>query len=81
MDCSRNHLVADINNVPPELRDRYTPVPQSLALEAERELAGKPETYVNPNRVTALTQWAGNRKRKERKRAKLAKASRRRNRK
>lgn len=80
MDVSRNHLVADINSVAPEDRARYSQIPKHLAEYARDALDGRQECYVNPNRETALTQWAAKKRQKQRARTKLAKASRKRNR-
>lgn len=79
MDVSRNHLVADIDSVPASERSRYTPVPTAFLDEARQELGDKPDVYVNPNRQTALNQWAAKKRKKNRAKAKLAKASRNRN--
>lgn len=80
MEVNTGHLVRDLNSVPEEKRHLYTPIPAALFAEADRELDGLDETYVNPNRAVALAAWANNRKRKGRAKAKLAKASRKRNR-
>lgn len=80
MDVNTGHLVRDLNSVPAERRHLYTAVPDALKDEAAHELDGRDETYVNPKRAAALSEWANKQKRKNRARAKLAKASRKRNR-
>lgn len=79
MDVRSGHLVRDINTVPEAERANYTPVPPALFDEAQRELGDKPEVYVSPARQSALNAWAAKKRKKQRARAKLAKASRRRN--
>lgn len=78
MDVRNNHLVADIAKVEESLRGNYTPVPTSLRDEAERELAGREQAYVNKS--AALKDWAAKKLAKQRTRAKIAKSARKRNR-
>ena len=63
-------------------RSAYEVVPTGLAAEAERELAGKNETFVDLTKATPLAAWAA-KKRAERKKTKnkrkVVKASRKRN--
>jgi hypothetical protein len=80
MDVNTGHLVRDLARALEKTRHHYTPIPASLLEDAERELKGRDETYVNLNQAGALPAWARNKKRKNRARAKLAKASRKRNR-
>jgi hypothetical protein len=80
MDAGTNHLVADLNSLKLEDRARYSRLPKHLQAEAERELAGRPDVYVNPNKQTALAQWAAKQRKKNRTRAKIARSSRKRNR-
>ncbi len=80
MELSTGHLVRDLALALEETRSHYTPIPRSLLQDAERELKGRDETYVDLNQAGALPAWARNKKRKNRARAKLAKASRKRNR-
>lgn len=80
MDINSGHVVADINQVPEIKRHLYTQIPPQLQEQANRELDGRDSTYINLNRATALADWANKKKRKNRAKAKLAKASRKRNR-
>ena len=80
MDVNRSHLVADINSMPEEMRSLFTPVPKHLQAEAERELAGRSEAHVNPNKKLALNTWAAKKRKSNRTKAKLAKTSRKKNR-
>lgn len=81
MDLRTNHLVADINQLEAIERANYTPVPKHLQHEAERELAGRTSAYVNPNTAKNLAAWAENKRGKNRAKAKMAKAARKRSRK
>ena len=57
------------------------PVPDELQAAAKRVLAGRPEAYVSKTSGGKLSRWASaRRKERSRQRAKMAKASRRRNR-
>jgi hypothetical protein len=80
MDVNRSHLVADINSVPEEMQRLFTQVPKHLQAEAERELAGRSEAHVNPNKKVALNAWAAAKRKKNRAKSKQAKASRKKNR-
>jgi hypothetical protein len=80
MDPRTGHIVADINDVPEERRSRYSRIPEELIAEAQDQLNGQRETYINPNLAKNLAAWAANTRNKNRKRNKLAKASRARNR-
>ena len=79
MDINTGRIVADINSVPESDRSRYTPIPPHLVDEAARELDGRDSVIINPKRAAALAEWANKKRKKNRARAKLAKASRRRN--
>lgn len=81
MDVNTGHLVADIDMVAELDRHKYTKVPKHLHPEAERALAGQHEVTVNPNTAANLAAWATNQRKKSRTRAKLAKKSRKANRK
>lgn len=80
MNPATNHLVADISSMPEEMRSLYTPLPTHLADAAARELDGRREAYVNPNKRTSLAKWAAKKRKQARAKAKMARASRRRNR-
>jgi hypothetical protein len=81
MDVGRNHLVADIESVPEKMRGRYTEVPEALREAAKEELAGRPDVFVSPAKQSELVDWARNKRKKLRAKAKVAKQSRKRNRK
>jgi hypothetical protein len=79
MDVDTNHLVADINEVPVEKRDKYSSMPRNMRRHAMKELNGKSQAFVDPGLRSPLALWAQN-KRKQKAKAKIAKASRKRNR-
>lgn len=74
MNPNSGHLIAlkDSASMPAE----YEPIPDKLLAAARDELAGRSETHVNLRGNTPLALWA-----KKKRKAKLAAASRRRNRK
>lgn len=76
MDCNSGRLVADIDQVPKEIRDQFTPVPKHLHAEALRRLAGQQEVIVSPAEQSRLSTWAAKKRAKARKKNKLAKRSR-----
>lgn len=81
MDIHSGRLVADIDQVPASLRGLFTPVPGHLQDEARRRLGGRPEVIVSRKEQGRLAEWAEKKRAKNRKRNKLAKASRKRSRK
>jgi hypothetical protein len=81
MDPRTGHIVADINDVPEHRRSRYEQLRDELLIaEAREQLNGEREAYIDPQRAKNLAAWAANTRNKNRKRNKLAKASRARNR-
>lgn len=58
----------------------YKSVPEELQPEAEKELAGKKETVVDLKSGNPLANWAAGQREKKNKRKKMAKESRRKNR-
>lgn len=81
MDVNSGRLVSDMTLLSDDERGKFTRVPAFLQAFAERELAGQQEVVVNMARRNELTRWANSVKAKNRARAKLQKASRRKNRK
>jgi hypothetical protein len=81
MDVNSGRIVEDIESLPIDVRKLFTPVPEHLRGDAENALAGRSEVTVNLNEQNNLTAWAANVRKKQRTRTKIAKQSRKRNRK
>lgn len=76
MDVNSGRLVADINQVPVDVRHHFTPVPKHLQGEALHRLGGRSEVIVSPEEQSRLAAWAAKRKVKNRRKSKLAKRAR-----
>lgn len=74
MNPNTGHLIAELNDE--KSRDGYLRLPQGLQRAARRELSGRTDTHINLRAQTPLATWA-----KKKRKAKIAAASRRRNRK
>lgn len=73
MEVNTGHLVKLHKDE--ELKERYERLPRALQAEATKALAGKESTVVDLKRRSRLSNWA-----KKKRKAKIAAASRRRNR-
>jgi hypothetical protein len=67
------HLIESLTDE--RRRDGYLPVPASLSRAARRELAGRGDAHIDLSKPSPLATWA-----KKKRKAKIAQASRRRNR-
>lgn len=84
MNVNTGHLItSEMFQALQESQQRdYALVPQELESAAEKKLAGKPEAMVSLNSGGKLSKWASEQRRSKRKsRSKIAKQSRKRNRK
>ncbi len=82
MDPRSGELVRDINSIPEDQRHRFEIVPRNLRAEAMTALEGRDRTVVNLKEASPLAVWASRMRVKQRRNAnKIAKASRRKNRK
>lgn len=77
MNPYTGHLIAlDRDDLTKRLRAGYEELPRELERAAARKLDGQPEAYVNLKSRSSLAEWA-----RKKRRAKIAAASRRTNRK
>lgn len=81
MDVNSGRIVQNIEDLPESMRALFTPVPKRLQNFAQQALGGNREVTINLNEQNNLTAWAANVRKKQRTRAKIAKQSRKRNRK
>ena len=80
MDTSTGHLVANIGLLAEEDKSKYTEVPEELTTEAKAALGENLDTFIDLKNKSNLALWARKTSVKRRKAAKIAKASRKRNR-
>lgn len=83
MDPRSGELVRDISAIDPDQRERFVPVPNKLLPGAFDALDGNERAFVPLRGPSTLAAWARERvlvRTKNRKRNKIAKASRRKNR-
>lgn len=81
MDTSNGHLVTNMLSVDESLQPKYTPVPKHLEEYAAFALHGRQETTIDLARDSELARWASGVRKRNRAKAKMAKQSRKANRK
>lgn len=79
MNCDTGELIRLMKGQEPP--EGFAPVPDKLSEEANKELAGRDSVMVDMTKDTPLTGWAKKQQKKRKARSKMARASRRRNRK